>query len=413
MKPIHHFHKSVLPNGLTVISEHVATVRSISIGVWIKHGSRSEKATEKGLAHFIEHLVFKGTKNRSSFEIANSLERLGGSLNAYTSKEATVFYAHILDEHLTEAVDVLSDIVSRTAFDPEEIEKERDVVIEEINSTYDIPDEICHDAFLEALFPDHPLGWPILGNKKSIKSFSKDEIVEFWRNRFSPENVMIVASGNLMHEDLLALTEKYFDLPEANEQILWPPITKEANLGNKIYTKTSQAHVCLGARCYPYSSDNKFPFAALSTYLGGGMSSALFQKIREQNGLAYSVYTFLDFYKDTGNFGVYLATDNSKKTKALDLVYSEFEAVLKNGIPENDLVDIRSQLKGEFLLGLESTQHRMSRLAKMEIYLELEETIEDIIMKIESISHESTGKVAAEILAGDLSQIEVLPEKTR
>ena len=413
MKPIHHFHKTVLENGLTVLSEHVGTVRSISIGVWIKHGSRSEKKSEKGLAHFIEHLVFKGTKKRNGFEIANSLERLGGSLNAYTSKEATVFYAHVLDEHLEEAVDVLSDIVSNPLFDPEEIEKERDVVIEEINSTYDIPDEICHDAFLESLFPENPLGWSILGDKKDIRSFSREQIIEFWKNRFNPENVMIVASGNLMHEELLQLSQRFFNLPEASEIVSWTEIDQKALAGKKIYTKTSQAHICIGSRCYAYSSDDKFPLAALSTYLGGGMSSTLFQKIREQNGLAYSVYSFLDFYKETGNFGVYLATDNAKRQKALDLIAAEFKSVTDRGIPDNELSDIRSQLKGEFLLGLESTQRRMSRLAKMEIYLELEETIEDIIMKIESISNQSILKVAGEILAGDLSRVEVLPEKMR
>lgn len=411
MKPLNNHRKTVLPNGLTVISETVRSVRSVSVGVWVKDGSRSEKEDEKGLAHFIEHLVFKGTKNRDSFQIANSLEKLGGMLNAYTSKEATVFYAHVLDEHLEIAVDVLSDITSNPLFESEEIERERDVVIEEINSTYDIPEEICQDSFMEALFPNHSLGWPILGDKKSIRSFDRDKIQLFWKNRFSAKNILIVASGNLEHEDLLELTNKYFNLPQTDYLVDWQAINLAATKGTKIYTRSTQAHVCLGARSYCYADSNKYPLAALSTYLGGGMSSVLFQQIREKNGLAYSVYSFLDFYKDVGNLGIYLATDVNKKDKALDLVYKEITSLLGHGIPHEDLKNIRSQLKGELLLGLESTQRRMSRLAKMEIYLELEETIEDIIEKIEAISPDQIHQVSKELLSADLTRVEVLPDK--
>lgn len=411
MKPLNNHRRTVLPNGLTVISETVRTVRSVSVGVWVKDGSRSEEEDEKGLAHFIEHLVFKGTKKRDSFQIANSLEKLGGMLNAYTSKEATVFYAHVLDEHLEIAVDVLSDITSNPLFESEEIERERDVVIEEINSTYDIPEEICQDSFMEALFPNHSLGWPILGDKKSIRSFDRDKIQQFWKNRFIAKNILIVASGNLEHEDLLELTNKYFNLPQTDYLVDWQVVNLAATEGIKIYTRSTQAHVCLGARSYSYGDSQKYPLAALSTYLGGGMSSILFQQIREKNGLAYSVYSFLDFYKDVGNFGIYLATDVNKKDKALDLVHKEIASLLENGIPHEDLKNIRSQLKGELLLGLESTQRRMSRLAKMEIYLELEETIEDIIEKIEAISPDQIHQVSKELLSADLTRVEVLPDK--
>jgi predicted Zn-dependent peptidase len=402
--------KTKLANGITVISEKIPTVRSVALGVWVLNGSRSETPEIKGMAHFIEHLVFKGTAKRTNFEIANALEKVGGSINAYTAKEVTVFYAHFIDEYLETAVDVLSDITSNALFRREDIEKEKEVVIEEINSSYDAPDEVCHENFQEALYPDNSLGWPILGTGKNVSGFTREDIVKFWRGNYSAGNLVIAAAGNLRHSALVDLVNKYFSPPQSPEKAAGFSIDKESAKGKKIYTKTVQAHLCLGRRTFAYADPRRYSLGALSTYLGGGMSSLLFQKIREEHGLAYSVYTFTDFYRDTGSFGIYIATDPSRKEQVYQLVSEVLKKVRNEGMEESSLTDIRNQMKGELLLGLESSQMRMSLLAKLEIYLELRQSIEDIIRKIDSISTGEIKELAEAMLNPDeLVRVEVLP----
>jgi predicted Zn-dependent peptidase len=408
-KPLQQSERTVLPNGLTIVSEHLENVRSVAIGLWIKNGSRSENGDEKGLAHFIEHLVFKGTSTRNSFAIANSLERLGGSLNAYTAKEMTVFYAKVLDEHLTTAVDVLADIASRPTFAADDIERERNVVIEEINSTYDMPDEVCQDAFLEELYPTHALGYPILGTTTSIRGFQRSQVLNFWQERFQPHNTVIAASGNVLHSDLVALVERFLQLPEGGKRIVVEPVNGRLGRSKHIHMVTTQAHLCLGLRSYAYGDSRRFALAALNNYLGGGMSSVLFQKVREEHALAYSVYSFADFYRDTGSFGFYLATDEKQVDKAKNLVLEEFARVANGDIPAGVVSDLRSQLKGELLLGLDSIQRRMSRLAHAEIYFDSQESIEDIIARIDELSRDAIVAAAEDMYRQELIEIMVLP----
>ena len=404
------YEKTVLENGITVITESIDTVRSVALGVWIKHGSRSEKTATMGIAHFLEHLVFKGTSNRTGFEIAHALERLGGSINAYTAKENTVYYAHFLDEHLPVAVDVLSDLLSHATFDPEDIEKEKEVIAEEIKSTYDIPDEVCHDAFLESLYPNHSLGWSILGDKKQISRYQQDDFVNFWRSHYSGKDMLVVAAGNMQHNQLVDLVNNFFEPPGDNTTIRLTPLINGPIQSKKIFMNTAQAHVCLGRRVCSFADNDKYPLAVLSTYLGGGMSSLLFQKIREQLSMAYSIYTFTDFYRDTGNFGIYFATDTSRKEEALSSIFNVFDKIKRDGILTETLTDIKNQLKGELLLGLENTQSRMAHIAKSEIYLGLDQTIEDIIERVELISVSDVMQIAEVVLEPmGLTSVQVLP----
>ncbi len=374
--------KTILSNGLTVISERLNTVRSISLGVWIQAGSRYENKSNNGIAHFLEHLVFKGTQKRSGLQIARSLEELGGNLNAYTSKELTHFYAVALDEHLTVCVDVLADLVCNPLLKEDDIEKEKQVVLEEINAVKDTPEEYLFDVFQEKLFPNHPLGFPILGRPETVQQFTRQHLLDFKNRFYTPQNIIVSAAGHLDHERLVRLVEKYFHL-EHKGQVPQPvkPIAAH-NIHLELEEPFNQAHIIAGLEGLPYASADRFALHALNAYLGGGMSSRIFQTIREKYALAYTVYSALDFFKDTGVFSVYLGTDPAKREQALSLLFKELQRVTEKEISASALKRLQEQLKGHLLLGLENTTHRMSRLAKNEIYfgrqISLAETLEMI-----------------------------------
>ncbi len=393
--------KSVLENGITVLSETIPFVRSVSVGVWIKAGARFENDADKGLAHFLEHMLFKGTERRSSLEIARSLESVGGNLNAFTSKDITCFYAEALGEHLERTVDVLSDILLHSTLDPAEIEKERRVIVDEIQSTLDIPEDLVQETLSEKLFANSSLALPILGTFESVQGITREKLREFLKKHYVAGNIVIAAAGALQHPDLIDLVQKFFELPaeKADFPLQSPKIYDAGQF--RMHDSTNQAHVCVGFPALPYNDERRYALLALNTLLGGGMSSRLFQNIREKYGIAYSIYSFLDFYYDTGLLGVYFGTDGENYQRAMKLVEEEFEKVRNLSLSYDELEDAKAQLRGSLILSLEHSVRRMTRLAKSEIYLGRHLEIDEVIRKIENVSLREVAELANSILNPD------------
>ncbi len=402
------FQRTVLPTGLRIVSEKISGVFSIALGVWIEVGSRDEILTDNGISHFIEHMVFKGTKNRTTKEIAESMESVGGSLDAFTSKEITCYAAHFLNEHLLLAVDVLSDIIQNSLFDIQEIEKEKEVVFQEIYHYQDTPEDLVFEHFYNDIFGDHPLGYHIYGTIDNIQKFNQSELVNFVQRNYTANRIVIAAAGNVNHQQLVDLAAERFKNLQPGPQRLITSVKKINNGNHCIEHKCMQAHVCLGTRGFPYHSEKRFSLMILHTLLGGGMSSRLFQKIRESHGLAYTIFSFNDFYYDTGIFGVYLETDKEKVSRSVDLIGEEFNKLVLNSISLEEINSTKQQLKGNLILSLENTFSRMNRLAKMEIYLKNFYTIDDIIRKIEGITIDEVKELAKELLQEDQQFLTVL-----
>jgi len=395
------YKKTILGNGITVISEKIESVRSIALGIWVKTGSRLEHQSEYGIAHFVEHMIFKGTRTRSPLKIAQSLERLGGSLNAFTGKEVTCYYANSLDIHLKQSVEILADIVCNSIFPDKEIVKERMVVLEEIKAVKDTPEEYIFDVFHEKLFPEDPLGHPILGYAEKIRNFNRHHVLNFWQNYYSSQNIVIAAAGNLDHTNLVKLVENYFRFNPFIQQNGYKKVTVGKPNTFYINQPINQAHICTGGKGISYTSDERFPLLVLNTYLGGGMSSKLFQTLREKHGLAYSIYSYADFYADIGLFGVYIGTDSNKLGVVNELLKNELNLARKKPMSTNRLKQIKNQLKGNLVLGLENTSRRMSRLAKNEIYFNDYISIDNLIESIDKVTNDDVLAVAENVINPD------------
>ncbi len=393
--------KTVLSNGLTVISEAIPTVQSISIGVWIKAGSRYETPENNGIAHFIEHLVFKGSKTRSGLQLARALEDLGGSLNAYTSKELTHFYAYALHNHLSTCVKILADLVCNPLFKETDIEKEKLVVLEEINAVKDTPDEYLYDVFQERLFPQDPIGFPILGTPETVNAFTRKQVLEFWERYYTPQNMIVSAAGRLNHQQFVKQVERYFHFSGKGASTTFRKPEPTLNLRLKLREPFNQAHIIAGTEGVPFTSEERYAMLALNAYLGGGMSSRLFQTVRERHGLAYTVYSSIDFFSDTGIFSVYMGTDRNKQERALDLLFKEIRKVAEKTIARRAMQRLREQLKGQLLLGLESTSRRMARLAKNEIYFGRQLPLNEMLEQIEGLDEQKIQSVAQKHLDVD------------
>lgn len=406
------YQKTVLPGGLTIVSEHISSVRSVSLAVWVKSGTRQEDRAHNGVAHFLEHMMFKKTARRSSREIVRSVETLGGNLNAFTAKEQTCYYADILDENLPRAVTVLADILHRTSFSQKEFEKEREVILDEIRSLEDSPDDLIHDQFEELFFQGHSLGLPILGNAESIGNLQMCDLLDFYQAHYRQGNIVVAAAGNLDHQELIDLVNSKFDFPPG---ALPPPnsLPQRFCRGHFQYHRpVSQSHVCLGFPGYSFQHPHRYEALVLNTILGEGMGSRLFQNIRERHGIAYELYSFLDSYYDAGTFGVYLGTDRRNVARGLGLVERELSRLRSRPIPRKELQEAQSQLKGNMVISLESTNHRMNRLAMMEIYQGDFKTLDSIVDNINRVTQESLLKAAQEMLNPDnLLEIIYLPEE--
>ncbi len=415
LKTMHsQYHKTVLRNGLTVVSEQIPAVRSVSIGVWVKTGTRFECPPVLGVAHFLEHMMFKGTERRTPRQIARSLESVGGHLNAFTSKELTCYFAEVLDENLQRAVDVLSDILCHSTFPPQELEKERLVILDEIQGLEDSPEELIQDYFVEKLFGNHSLGYPILGRIETVSRINREELLRFYNRHYVAPRVVVAAAGNVEHRQLVELCERYFVFPEHNGEMKLETPQQFARGEYLVKRPVNQVHVCAGVPAVAYGDPYQFHMLVINTVLGGGMSSRLFQNIREKHGVAYAIYSFLDFYFDTGLLSVYLGTDRKNLSRALKLLDQEFERLRKHPISTQELVEAKAQIKGNLVLSLESTARRMTRLAKMEIYLNRFEDIDQTVERINRVSQEELWHFTRRLMEQDrLLRVVLLPQQEK
>ncbi len=383
------YQKTTLANGIRVISEEIPTVKSASIGLWIDTGSRYESESNNGISHFIEHMMFKGTERRNYAQIAQSVESVGGYMNAFTTKEHTCYYARVLDENVELAVDVLSDMVQHSTFPVKEIEKEKTVVVEEIKRSEDDPDDLVHEYFEKHLFGDHPFARPIIGTAENVLNFSQDDLFAYTKRFYTNGNMILAAAGNVSHERLVALAKKYFTRKNSpsKKSASTPPVTPANN--SKDYRKPiQQAHLCTGTVAFSVHHAMRYPALVMNSVLGDGMSSRLFQQIREKHGLAYSVYSFLGLMQETGSFGIYVGTDTQSVSNALELAYAELHKLKSKPLAKTELARAKAQLKGSMLMSLESTSNRMMRLGNGELYYGEYTPLDSIVSSIDAVTAE-------------------------
>ena len=402
-------HRHVLPNGLVVITETMLHVRSVSVGIWVRNGSRREVPAENGLAHFLEHMVFKGTERRSAEHIAREMDSVGGMLDAFTSKEQICFNAKVLDEHLPIAFDVIADLVLRPKLDSGDVKKERQVVLEEIKMDLDNPEYLLHDLFTRGFWPDHSLGRPILGTPDTVKKFDREALCSRFKHWFAPDHILVTAAGNITHEQVLTLVEKEFGHLEpqgTKEEVPVPTTAAPIQLQKK--KDLEQVHLCVGVPSLPLAHERRFGVAVLNNLLGGGMSSRLFQNIREKQGLAYAVFSELTPYSDAGMLTVYAGTAKETIGKVLDMTVAEFRAMKESPVSEEELLRAKNHLKGSLMLSLESTSSRMSNLARQELYFHRFSTLDEILASIEAVTREEVQSLAREFFQPERIALTVL-----
>jgi predicted Zn-dependent peptidase len=402
-------HKHALPNGLVVLTETMSHVRSVSVGVWVRNGSRCELLEENGLAHFIEHMVFKGTERRSAEAIAREMDSIGGMLDAFTSKEQICFNAKILDEHLPIAFDVIADLVLRPKFDADDVKKERQVVLEEIKMDLDNPEYLLHDIFTRGFWPQHPLGRPILGTPETVRTFSREALCARFGNWFAPDHLVVTAAGNVTHEQVLDLVQREFGNMKPSGL---PPNDGAPRTQAPIHLETKrdleQVHLCIGVPSVPLGHEHRFGIAVLNNLLGGGMSSRLFQNIREKQGLAYAVFSELTPYSDAGMMTVYAGTATDTVGQVIDLTIQEFRALKESLVTEEELRRSKNHLKGSLMLSLESTSSRMSNLARQELYFGRFYSLDEILAGIEAVTREELQSLARQYFQSDQIAVTVL-----
>lgn len=384
-----------MPNGVVVVTERMPQVRSVSVGIWLNTGSRSESPDQNGIAHFIEHMVFKGTTRRTAEEIAQSVDSVGGMLDAFTAKEMTCFNAKVLDEHLPVAVDVLSDLVLRPRFDDADIVKEKQVVLEEIKMEEDNPEYLIHELFTQNFWHGHPLGRPILGTAETVSRFSRGAVLESYELWYAPNHVVITAAGNLEHAQLVDLVVREFGDEErsASSAVAHPPETR-ACVEQRDKRELEQIHIVLGVPSYPLAHERRYAASLLNIILGGGMSSRLFQNIRERQGLAYAIESDLAPYTDSGVLSVYAGTSRESAAKLIRSVCEEFRRAREEGVSAEELRRAKDHLKGSMMLSLESTSARMSNLARQVMYLNRFITLDEMLASIEAVTREEVLTIA-------------------
>lgn len=409
--------RSVLSNGVRLISEFVPSVHSVSIGVWVDAGSRNEQGAHMGAAHYLEHLLFKGTQSRTALEISSAIEAVGGDINAFTSKEHTCYYARVLSQDLPLAIDVLCDVVTDAVLRHEDIEAERGVIIEEIAMVDDDPSDLVHDQFAQVLFGDTPLGRPILGTSETILGITRDSIVDFYRSHYQPEALVIAIAGNVNHDEAVKLAEAA--LLRAESQHFASRTPKPAGddsttgamapISRLDSRQTEQAHVVIGTRGLVRGDQRRFVNAIMTTVLGGGMSSRLFQAIREQRGLAYSVYSYGQSFRDSGIFGIYAGCIPAKLETVLEVSNEELQSFVSKGITPGELVRAKGQVKGGTVLGQEDTSARMTRLGKSELHGEPLLSIAEILQRVDSVTATDVDELARELLSEPLAMSVIGP----
>ncbi|WP_433710665.1 M16 family metallopeptidase [Nocardia sp. CA-084685] len=397
--------RTVLPGGLRVVTEHVPGVRSASIGVWVGVGSRDEGPTVAGAAHFLEHLLFKATPTRSALDIAQAMDAVGGELNAFTAKEQTCYYAHVLDEDLSLAVDMVSDVVLNGLCRAEDVDVERQVVLEEIAMRDDDPEDLVGDAFLSALFGDHPIGRPVIGSIETIEAMNANQLRSFHLRRYRPDRMVVAVAGNVEHEHTVELVHRAFaprlDLtaePAPRREGRFRPHSAPALQWS--HRDSEQAHLAFGVRAFGrHEGERRWPLSVLNTVVGGGLSSRLFQRIREERGLAYSVYSSVDTFADTGAFSVYIGCQPENLGKVATLARGVLEEITANGITDAECARAKGSLRGGLVLGLEDSASRMNRIGRSELSYGNHRSVSETLARIDAVTTEEVSAIARTLLA--------------
>ena len=397
------FDRTTLDSGATVVTERMNEVRSVSCGLWWDVGSRDEPEGIAGTSHFLEHLLFKGTPTRSAKDIADAFDAVGGDVNAFTGKEYTCFYSRVLDEDLPMAFDILSDMVRNSVVDPDELESERNVILEEIAMHEDAPDELVHDLFYRSLWAQHPLGRPVLGYNETVGRVSRDEVVDYWQDRYAPPNLVVAAAGHVDHDELVGRVEAVFS-EQRGTRTSRDGGAPNTMRGVKVYKRpTEQAHIIVGTPALPRAHPDRHALGVLDTVLGGGMSSRLFQEIREKRGLAYSVYSYRSLYTDAGSFAVYAGTTPQNAETVIDLVQQEIASVLEEGITGSELERAKGHAKGALVLSGEDPGSRMNRLGRQQLTTGEILSIDELIEKFDQVTMDDVKRVGKDVLGkGDL-----------
>src|SRR5947209_18813284 len=409
LETIRDIRREVLPNGLTILTEEMPHVRSVSVGIWVKSGSRHELLESNGISHFVEHMVFKGTKNRSALQIAREVDSIGGNMDAFTAKETVCFNMKCLDSNLPAAVDILGDLVLNPLFTEEDIKKERGVILEEIKMDEDNPDYLVHELFTQNFWKGHPLGLPICGTKETVRKFNQEKLFGYYGERFYPGNLVIAAAGRLKHEEFVSLIRSRFESMQPGSNGFHdnrPQVSSKITLKNK--KALEQVQICMGVESPAIADENRYTGYVLNTLLGGGMSSRLFQRIREEQGLCYAIFSDMNPYKDTGMLAVYAGTSKDSAVKVVKSVVEELKRLQDEPVGEDELKRSKDQLKGQLMLSLESTMSRMSNLARQEMYFERFSTMDETIEKIEEVTSANLSEMSANLFHPDKIGVTIL-----
>ena len=392
--------KTILPNGVRILSERVTYVDSVSVGIWAHAGSRDENDSRRGISHFIEHMLFKGTQKRSARQIADEMDSLGAHLNAFTDKEYTCYYAKVLREHLPVAFDILTDMMLNSTFAPEEMEREKNVVLEEIKRYEDTPEDHVHDMMAEILWRGHCLGYPVIGLSEVVKGLTRDDLKNYVDEFYRPDGLIISAAGNIDHQEFVAAVASTFGKLEGRQPA--KKFTEAVTVGDTVLMDkpTEQVHFCIGTGGYAQDKKEKYALAAIDAVLGGGMSSRLFQEIRESRGLAYAIGSYSASYQEAGMFAIYGGTSIENIEYVLELTKTECDNISKNSVTDAELERAKNQIRGVLVMGQESTSNRMSRLAKSEIYFKQIIQMDDVIKSIMDVSKDDVAKVASQLFEG-------------
>ena len=412
--------KTVLDNGIRVISENIPHAHSVTIGIWVASGSRDESAEYSGVSHFIEHLLFKGTDKRSALQIAREIDSLGGILNAFTGREYVCYYAKVLHRFLPKVIDLLADIFIDSRFESEEIDKERKVILQEIGLLEDSPDEYIHDLFARNFWQEHPLGRPIIGTEQSVGILDRDIVTSYRADIYRAQNIIIAVAGKVEHVELIALLGSLFDRipPGRKPEHVAPSLpTKKVEV---VVKDLEQVHLCLGTLAIPQNHARRYEAFILNTVLGGSMSSRLFQEVREKLGLAYSIYSYMTSHSDSGSIAVYAGTSRKRYREVIDIIVRELRRMKTDPLSQDELDNAKEQLKGNILLSLESSDNRMTKLAKNEIYFGRYQSLMEIVKGIDQVTPESIIQLSADIiddsyltlvLMGELTGTDITPSE--
>lgn len=407
------YHRTTLSNGVRVVTEHIPSVRSISVGLWVFTGSRDEAGAEAGISHFIEHMVFKGTRKRPMRSIASRMEAVGGYLNAFTSKEYTCYYARALDEHLGRAIDLICDLILNPLFPEHAIEKEIGVVLEEMLMYEDTPEDYIFDAFEQAIYGAHPMGRPVLGRAETVRAFTRERLVDYLERHYTPDRFVLAVAGHVDHQNVVRLAERAFaGTGRTTNPLARETVSRQAPVARIYKRPIQQAHLVLGTQIMDIYNPKRVALSVLHTLLGGGMSSRLNQRIREKYGYCYAIYSFFNLHADVGDFGIYMGMDPSRVERARKLILREVDQLAQKPVSNRMLRQTISQVKGNIMLGLESMSNRMMRLGRQELYFNEHASLDQSLQELASVTAADVQDVAQQLLEqAPFTSVVLLPER--